>query len=289
MRTVTAIHTAVSEPIGDLITYRAMPTQAVPIDAIEPFILLNHHGWQQYAPHNNGLPFGPHPHRGFQTVTFILQGDLTHKDSSGAASIIGEGGVQWMVAGSGLVHAEVSSEEFKAKGGPLEILQLWINLPARLKMMHPAYTGLQRHEIPTISYHDGKVVAHIISGRWGSLQGPVHTPTDIHLSYATFTKGGEWRLSVPADQNIFCYIVKGEVIVNGSVAHMHNLVQFGHDSEEVMMIATDDALILFGYAAPFKEPIVPYGPFVMNSEEEIRQAFADYRAGKFGDEHALID
>src|SRR5450759_363315 len=137
MKTIKANHKAEYEPIADLVTYRAMPTNHVAMNQLDPFIFLNHHGWQEYSPNNNGLPFGPHPHRGFETVTFILEGDLTHKDSSGATSVIKAGGVQWMTAGSGLVHAEISSDEFKKKGGPLEILQLWVNLPAKHKMTQP--------------------------------------------------------------------------------------------------------------------------------------------------------
>src|SRR5215217_1466840 len=154
MPSIIAKHKAVYDPIGDLVTYRAMPTHAVPMNAIDPFIFLNHHGRQEYFPHNNGLPFGPHPHRGFETVTFILEGDLTHKDSSGANSVIKAGGVQWMTAGKGLIHAEVSSEEFKIKGGPLEILQLWVNLPAKYKMTEPKYVGLQKDQIPVLTLDD---------------------------------------------------------------------------------------------------------------------------------------
>lgn len=289
MRTVKAIHKAVYEPIADLVTYRAMPTQNVPMNALDPFIFLNHHGWQQYKPGNDGLPFGPHPHRGFETVTFILEGDLTHKDSSGATSIIKEGGIQWMTAGRGLIHAEISSEEFKAKGGPLEILQLWVNLPAANKMTSPKYTGLQKNEIPTISYYDGKVVGHIVSGNWGGIQGPIEPLTDIHLAYFTFSKGGEVRINVAKEKNIFCYVVKGALSVNGEMARMHDLVMFDHDDEAVIMIATEDAVLLFGYATPFNEPFIAYGPFVMNTEAEIRQAYADYHAGKFGNEAMLED
>src|SRR5512147_1672581 len=137
MKTIKAHHKAEYEPIGDLVTYRVMPNNHIPMNQLDPFIFLNHHGWQQYAPNNNGLPFGPHPHRGFETVTFILEGDLMHRDSSGVSSVIKAGGVQWMTAGRGLIHAEVSSDEFKKNGGPLEILQLWINLPAKYKMTEP--------------------------------------------------------------------------------------------------------------------------------------------------------
>jgi redox-sensitive bicupin YhaK (pirin superfamily) len=138
-KTIRQQHAAYRDDIGDLITRRPLPGPG--IDQLDPFLFLNHHGPQLYGPHNRGLPFGPHPHRGFETVTFILQGSLAHRDSGGHESVIHAGGVQWMTAGSGLIHAEVSPESFLENGGPLEILQLWVNLPSRLKMTRPAYAG----------------------------------------------------------------------------------------------------------------------------------------------------
>ncbi|MCW3080574.1 pirin family protein [Segetibacter sp.] len=289
MKTIKAQHKAVCEPIGDLVTYRAMPTHTVPMNLIDPFIFLNHHGWQQYEPNNNGLPFGPHPHRGFETITFILEGDLTHKDTTGVVSVIKEGGVQWMTAGKGLIHAEISSPEFKTEGGPLEILQLWVNLPAKYKMTEPKYIGLQKTEIPVAEYDNGKVAAHIVSGEWNDVKGPFNTLTDIHLSYMYFKVGGKYTTQVPKEQNIFLYIVKGEMKVNGDIARLHHLVEFNRDGQTVEMKATADSIILFGYATPFNEPFFAYGPFVMNTREEIMQAYDDMKNGKFGDEQALLD
>jgi redox-sensitive bicupin YhaK (pirin superfamily) len=288
-RTIKAVHKAVYEPIGDLVTYRAMPTQAVAMNAIDPFIFLNHHGHQDYLPKNRGLPFGPHPHRGFETVTFILEGDLTHKDTGGASSMIKAGGVQWMRAGSGLIHAEVSSDEFKARGGPLEILQLWLNLPARFKMVAPSYTGLQKKEIPSIEMDSGKVVLHPVSGEWNGVKAPFEPLTDVHLSWIDLKQEGKVSFSVPSSQNIFFYVVKGEVRVNDTTARIHHLVEFNREGEDVEITATRDAILLFGYATPFHEPFVAYGPFVMNTKEEIMQAYDDYNKGKFGDAESLVD
>ena len=153
MRTVSQIHPAYRDDIADLVTRRPVPGPG--LDQVDPFLFLNHHGPQVYPPNNNGLPFGPHPHRGFETVTFVLEGELAHYDSGGHESVIGAGGVQWMTAGAGLVHAEVSPPEFKRDGGPLEILQLWVNLPARLKMTPPRYSGLQREQIPLVPLPGG--------------------------------------------------------------------------------------------------------------------------------------
>jgi redox-sensitive bicupin YhaK (pirin superfamily) len=289
MKTIKSQHKAVYEPIADLVTYRAMPTHSAPMNVLDPFIFLNHHGWQEYHSHNNGLPFGPHPHRGFETVTFILEGDLTHKDSSGVVSVIKEGGVQWMRAGSGLIHAEVSSPEFKAHGGPLEILQLWVNLPARHKMIDPKYVGLQKEDIPVVELDNGKVAVHIVSGEWNGRKGPFEPLTDIHLSFIYLKEGGKYTIQIPKEQNVFLYIVEGEMKVNGDFARIHHLVEFNHDGQTIEMKATSDAIILFGYATPFNEPFFAYGPFVMNTREEIMQAYEDMKNGKFGNEEALMD
>ena len=148
-RPVLRLHPAHRDDIGDLITRRPVPGPG--LDQVDPFLFLNHHGPQTYPPNNAGLPFGPHPHRGFETVTFILDGELAHNDSGGGESIIKAGGIQWMTAGSGLIHAELSPADFKRDGGPMEILQLWVNLPSRLKMTRPAYVGLQAADIPTFT------------------------------------------------------------------------------------------------------------------------------------------
>jgi len=283
---VNAIYRAGYTDYDGLDTYRVLPSRNVTMDMMDPFIFLNHHGWQMYGPRNGGLPFGPHPHRGFETVTFILEGDLIHKDSSGAATAIRAGGVQWMTAGSGLIHAEISSEEFKAQGGPLEILQLWVNLPAKLKMTDPKYVGLQKEEIP-VEKGNG-VLAQIISGNWNGVQGAFSPLTDIHLATLHFTESGTYNLSVPANKNIFFYVAKGAVDVNGEIVLEHHLVHFANEGEEIGITAQSNAVVLLGHATPYNEPIMAHGPFVMNTREEVMQAFDDYHKGKFGDAEALL-
>jgi redox-sensitive bicupin YhaK (pirin superfamily) len=280
MKSIKKIHTAVSSPIADLITYRALPTNS--IAHIDPFLFLNHHGYQEYPKNNNGLPFGPHPHRGFETVTFILKGDLTHKDSGGFESVIRAGGVQWMTAGKGLIHAEVSSEEFKKNGGELEILQLWVNLPAKHKMTDPNYKGLQKEDIPQLNLDQGKVNIAVASGYWEDTKGPFVPLNDIQMATLNFTEGGKYSVEIPKERSIFFYVVKGKVNVNGQEAKMHHLVEFAKEEGKIKIEATEESVILLGHAAPFNEPIFAQGPFVMNSQEEIQQAFQDYQNGAFG-------
>ena len=279
MRTIKKIHKAEYRPIADLITYSPMPTRSLRM--VDPFLFLNHHGPQRYQPNNRGLPFGPHPHRGMETVTFILDGDIAHKDSGGNDSVIESDGVQWMTAGSGLIHSEVSSEKYKKEGGSLEILQLWVNLPARLKMTTPKYKGLQKEEIPTLSLDDNKVTAQLISGKLEDKNGPFETFTDIHLSTLFFEPQGVFTTKVPANHNILCYVIKGEIKINGEIVQPLHLVEFNNDSDDLRVEAMSNSTVLFGHASPFNEPVVAQGPFVMNTMEEIEQAYEDYQQGKF--------
>jgi redox-sensitive bicupin YhaK (pirin superfamily) len=280
MRTIKKIHKAAYAPIADLITYSALPSRD--LQQIDPFLFLNHHGPQHYKPDNHGLPFGPHPHRGMETVTFILDGDIMHKDSAGHESIITAGGVQYMTAGRGLIHAEVSSSAFKEKGGGLEILQLWLNLPSHLKMTEPQYIGLQKEAIPTITLDNGNVVIHLISGNWNSHKAAFMTPTGIHLNTIYLKTAGKLDLTVPVTHNIFLYVIRGKLEVNEQKIEALHLAEFNNDQEDIHIEAQTDSILLFGHAQPLNEPVVAQGPFVMNTEQEIEEAYADYRRGKFG-------
>ncbi len=279
MRTVKKIHQAAYSPIADLVTYRAIPTASV--QYVDPFLFLNHHGPQVYKPNNYGLPFGPHPHRGMETVTFILEGDIAHKDSSGHESVIQAGGVQWMRAGKGLIHAEVSSDEFKKQGGPLEILQLWVNLPARLKMSEPFYIGKQRDEIPTLELDNGHVEVSLVSGEWKDTKGAFESD-GIFLSVIKFKAGAQLQLPIPQEHNVFFYVIIGELLVNDTKVKALQLAEFNHDGDELNINAQTDAVLLLGHAMPLNEPVVSQGPFVMNTQQEIAQAYQDYNEGKFG-------
>lgn len=278
-RTIKRLHVAVRDDIGDLVTRRPLPGPDLP--QLDPFLFLNHHGPQVYPPHNRGLPFGPHPHRGFETVTFILEGELAHLDTGGHESIIGAGGVQWMTAGRGLVHAELSPERFKERGGALEILQLWVNLPSKLKMTEPRYTGLQREEIPTIT-PDDRARIEPVSGDWFGQLGPIASLTDVHMAVIRLAAGGSLNLPVVPGRTIFLYVVRGVVVIGGQPAEQFHLVELADDGDHVALEASDEAVVLLGHAPPLHEPVVAHGPFVMNTQAEIIQAVRDYQAGKFG-------
>jgi quercetin 2,3-dioxygenase len=276
-RNVIRLHPAIRDDIGDLVTHRPVPGPQ--IGNIGAFLFLNHHGPQLYPPNNRGLPFGPHPHRGFETVTFILEGELAHTDSAGHESIIRKGGVQWMTAGSGIVHAEVSPAGFKRDGGPMEILQLWVNLPARLKMTQPRYVGVQAEAIPAIAA-DGATV-HLVSGDYAGQHGPIHSLSGVFMTWVELRAGAELKFEGLRDRDVFLYVARGAIEVAGTRVPRFNLAELSGGGS-VTISAEEPALILFGHAEPLAEPIAAHGPFVMNTIEEIRQAYADYQAGKFG-------
>ena len=262
-----------SDDIGDLRTRRPLPNEE--LDQIDPFLFLNHHGPQVYPPGNRGLPFGPHPHRGFETVTFVVDGSLAHRDSGGHESVIEAGGVQWMTAGRGVEHSELSPDEFLRRGGPLEILQLWVNLPARLKMTEPRYTGLQKDEIPE-ERGDGSTI-HRIAGEGA----PIQSLTGITMMTVDLRAGARVSLPAPRGRSVFLYVVRGTVEVAGVTAAEFHLVDLEDDGDSVDIEAVSEALVIFGHAQPIREPVVAHGPFVMNTREEILQAFRDYHAGAF--------
>lgn len=280
MLEIKKIHKASLRPIADLITYSPIPSSNLP--HLDPFIFLNHHGHQVYPKGNNGLPFGPHPHRGMETVTFILDGDILHKDSGGHTSVIESGGIQWMTAGRGLIHAEVSSPKFKSKGGDLEILQLWLNLEAKNKMVKPRYIGLQKDEITSFMLDSKKVEVQLLAGEWHDHKGSFKTLSPIFLSTISFQKGSGIHKEIPQGENVFFYVVRGEVEVNDQKVKLRNMVEFSNEGGPLLISATEDAFIILGHAKPFNEPIVAQGPFVMNSQKEIMEAYQDYNMGKFG-------
>jgi redox-sensitive bicupin YhaK (pirin superfamily) len=279
-KTIQRLHPAMRDDIGDLITQRPVPGPH--IEQVDPFLFLNHHGPQVYPPHNRGLPFGPHPHRGFETVTFILDGLLAHRDSAGHESVIGPGGVQWMTAGRGLVHAEVSPREFMQDGGPLEILQLWVNLPPALKMAAPRYVGLQRDQIPVIESEDGKVRMQLVSGTYGDVTGPVESLTGVFMSTVEMKAGGLLYLDKLQDRNVFLYVVRGVIHIAPDTVSAYHLAELDTGGDELDIRAEQDCVLLLGHAEPIREPVVSHGPFVMNTREEINQAIVDYQAGRFG-------
>jgi hypothetical protein len=279
-RTIKKIIAPNHEHVGHLVAYNF--SGKVAMEEFDPFLFLAHHGPQEFGKHNQGMPFAPHPHRGFETVTFIFQGDVMHGDSHGINSVIKEGGVQWMTAGRGIVHNENNSREFRENGGTLDIIQLWINLPAQLKMTPARYQGLNKEDIPVVEYDNGKVKLQAIAGTWNGTKGPAESITDIDMSTIAIEKSGKFETEVDPSRTILLYILKGKVKVNGKEAEGRALVLFGNEGSGITIEAESDAFMVFGSGKPYHEPIAAYGPFVMNNMTEIMEAQRDYMAGKMG-------
>jgi len=278
MRKVKAIKTAMAAHMPGLKTWRAMPSPG--LNMLDPYLFMNHHGPEHFPPNNNGLPFGPHPHRGFETLTFIVEGELVHKDSQGFESRIVKGGVQWMTAGAGIIHSETSSDEFLKQGGDMEILQLWINLPSKLKGTPPHYQGFQKESIPEIPINDG-VHLSLISGSFKDQEGPVESPYPQFMSTIEAKAGSEFTFET-SDDVLYFYLVSGSIELNGQAVNKRQTVVFENEAGELSIKVHADAYIILGQAPEIKEPVVAHGPFVMSSEAEIHQAIEDYQNGKMG-------
>lgn len=271
-RTVATRH-----DIGNLVT-RAPPLTLL---GPSPFLLIAHHGPQIFPPNNAGLPFEPHPHRGFETVTFIRQGGLLHEDSRSAARVVHAGGVQWMTAGSGVIHNESAPPELRRDGGTLEMLQLWLNLPSRLKGSPPRYVGVEADEIPAIRRDDGRVIVHLVAGTFDDRPGPVQSLTEATMLVVDFKAGGRIELPAPAGRDLFLYVVEGEIAIGNERIAPHTRLEFDHAGDGVMLSASSDATIIFGHAPLIEEPVAARGPFVMTTADELMQAVLDYQAGRF--------
>jgi len=252
-------------------------------EAVSPFLLLDYAEPYLVEPSLTPRGVDEHPHRGFETVTVVYQGELEHRDSGGNHGRIGPGEVQWMTAGSGLVHEEKYSEAFTQKGGWLEMVQLWVNLPAKDKMSSPGYQTLTKSQIPEISLDDGAGVVRVIAGQFEQTQGPAKTFTPVNLWDLRLNAGGSTTLRVPAGSMMALFVLKGEAWVN-ETAHVltKDLALFESEGEEVSLSAVKESVVLVLSGQPIQEPVTAYGPFVMNTQQEIVQALSDYRSGKMG-------
>lgn len=258
----------------------ALPVGA--LEQIDPFLLLDHIGPTVLEPYNAGLPFGPHPHRGFATVTLVLSGAVLHHDSRGNRQVVGAGGVQWMTAARGIIHAENIPRELRESGGELELLQLWINLPARLKMEQPVYQGLPAETLPVVALADDQAVLTVVAGSWSGATGPARPLSPVRLALLRLRAGGTYAWRVEPAENALLYVVRGAVQVNGQPASAHELLPLAADGDTITIQAETDALLLLGAAAPLNEALARQGPFVMNTTTQLMEAVRDYQMGRMG-------
>ncbi|MDF7812296.1 pirin family protein [Hymenobacter sp. YC55] len=253
------------------------------IRQLSPYLLIDHTGPMQVAPTDAPLGTPPHPHRGFETVTVVYEGALAHRDTAGHSGSLGPGDVQWMTAGAGLLHEERHEKEFARQGGTLELLQLWVNVPKKDKLAPPRYQNIRSASIPSLPLPDGQSHIRVIAGTYENLSGPAETFSPITLLDVHLTTGAEATLHLPADYNVGIYVVKGAITLHGNrPAATKQLVVFGWDSPDIQVTATEETVLLVVAGAPIEEPLATYGPFVMNTNQELVQAIADFESGGMG-------
>jgi hypothetical protein len=256
--------------------------------ALSPFLLLDYGGPKEFAPSSDGRARGvdEHPHRGFETVTIVFQGELEHRDSGGHSGKIGPGDVQWMTAAAGVVHEEKHSSAFTERGGMFEVIQLWVNLPAREKMSPPRYQEVLDRMIPAVNLPDRAGVVRVIAGEFpiGSNQrGPAKTVTPINLWDIRLAKGSDVTLRLPRDFNTLVFVRSGQVILGSSrMIRSHECAILGREGESLDVQAVEESTMLLLNGEPIDEPVVAHGPFVMNTTAEIEQALRDYHSGQMG-------
>jgi redox-sensitive bicupin YhaK (pirin superfamily) len=249
---------------------------------MSPFFLLDYGSKIEFTPSDNPRGVGEHPHAGFETVTIAYHGKVAHHDSAGNSGVIGEGDVQWMTAGSGLLHKEYHEKEFSQQGGMFQMVQLWVNLPAQFKKTKPKYQEIANSMMGRYSLPGEMGFVEIIAGEYNGVKGPASTFTPIHMYNARLKKGAVLTMSFPALYNTGLLMIEGHVKVNGINAHADYFVLLKNDGEEFTLEATEDSVILVLSGEPINEPVVSYGPFVMNTWEEIEQAIDEVNKGKFG-------
>jgi redox-sensitive bicupin YhaK (pirin superfamily) len=249
---------------------------------MSPFFMLDYGSKIEFAPRNEPRGVGVHPHAGFETVTIAYHGKVAHHDSAGNSGIIGEGDVQWMTAGSGLLHKEYHEKEFSKTGGLFQMVQLWVNLPAKYKMTKPKYQEVKNTDMGRFTLPDEKGFVEVIAGELNGVKGPASTFSPMHAYNARLKKGAKLELSYPADYNTGLLVVEGSISVHGENAAVDHFVLLKNDGEKFEIEAKEDAIILILSGEPIDEPIAAYGPFLMNTWAEVEQAIQDVNAGKFG-------
>jgi hypothetical protein len=258
-------------------------TWPLSMERMNPFIVLDYNSKFRFPPSPVPRGVGVHPHRGFETVTIAYSGRIAHHDSAGNSGVIGEGDVQWMTAASGILHKEYHETEFSKKGGDFQMIQLWVNLPAKYKMSPPRYQGIANADIPKFPLPDNGGVIEVIAGNYKDLQGAASTFTPVQLQNARLNEGAKAAFSFAAHYNTGLLVVEGSIRVNGQerVPTDHFLL-FGNEGEDFELEALEKSVVLVLSGEPIDEPIVAQGPFVMNNRAEIIQAISDYNRGLFG-------
>ena len=261
------------------------PIPAGNIEMIDPFILLHHYGPYQIDEQNNPFDLGPHPHRGFEPITFLIQGEQLHRDSLGNESVVKAGDVQWTTAGRGIIHAEGPTKNFVSRGGTLEGIQLWLNLPSKKKMITPNYQHAKNEDFEIIDSVENKYKIQIIAGELAGIYGRIITQTPVNVYMIDIEEGGHYQLPVDSTHQSLLYLLNGDVEINTNVKlkqDENQLVEFNQNGEGISIKGNMASKLLFLSGVPFNEEVASWGPYVMNTQTEVMEALRDYQMGKMG-------
>ena len=288
MRNKRSIETIIAPPpphmVGDgFRVHNFFPNnQGIDKRRMSPFFMLDYGSKIEFSPSDEPRGVGVHPHAGFETVTIAYHGKIAHHDSAGNSGIIGEGDVQWMTAGAGLLHKEYHEKEFSKTGGLFQMVQLWVNLPAKFKKEKPKYQEIANSMMRRSYLDDQKSFIEIIAGEYKGAKGPASTYTPIHVSNAKLARGAKAEFSLPGNYNTGILVIEGDIKINDKFIPADHFVLMKNDGEQFWIEATTDSIVLILSGEPIDEPIAAYGPFLMNSWDEVEKAITDVNAGKFG-------
>lgn len=269
--------------MGAIRLRQPIPTED--IENVDPFILLHHYGPYAISEFNNPFDLGPHPHRGFEPITLLFQGEQLHRDSLGNESIVKSGDVQWTTAGRGIIHAEAPTKEFVKKGGELEGIQLWLNLPAKDKMITPNYQHIKSQDMPIINDESGNIHLKIVAGNQKDTIGLISTQTDVNVFMIEAKGTGNLEIDIPKTHESTLYLLDGETIINNEYVLKKGVAQlavFNTDGNRIKLNTLRKSKLLFLSGKPIKEKVAQYGPYIMNSQTELLEAMRDFQQGKMG-------
>ncbi|MDQ6844041.1 MAG: pirin family protein [Bacteroidota bacterium] len=262
--------------------YNYFPNGYAVRERMSPFLMLDFNPDFDFGPSDHPRGVDVHPHKGFETVTIAYKGSVEHYDSSGNSGVINPGDVQWMTAGSGILHKEFHEKEFSKRGGPFEMIQLWVNLPKKDKLTSPKYQPLVGAEMNKVLLPGDSGMVKVIAGKFNDVRGSASTFTEMNVLDIRLNKGGELATEIPATHNTAILVVDGDIKVNGQHAGTHDFILFKNEGTSINLRANEESVLLLLSGVPINEPIAQYGPFVMNTQQELQETFKEYEAGKFG-------
>ena len=262
--------------------YNMIPGAGISQQRISPFLLLDFNAEFDFGPSDHIRGVDVHPHKGFETVTIAYKGSVAHHDSTGNSGVINAGDVQWMTAGAGILHKEYHEKEFSRRGGPFEMVQLWVNLPKKDKSTPAHYQAITADRMGKVELPGNAGIVNVIAGSFNEVKGPADTYTPVNLFDIKLRQGGNVSFNTPAAHNTAMLVINGNAEVNGEKAAEHSFILFKNEGEEINISASEDSVLLLLSGEPINEPIASYGPFVMNTQAEIYEAISDFQSGKFG-------